>query len=313
MITSINIKNFQSLKDIEIDLGKFTVIVGESDIGKSSIIRAVKYATTNQSGQSFIKRNEKHTEVTLVFNDKKAVKWHKDKSSTYVTQIEKKISRYEKVGRTVPEDVKGILQINEISIGDDNFLFNIASQFDPPFLITFSPIQRAKIIGDVSGINTLYLAMVNARKNEQSLKKGYNNSIESLNKIQEKLTEYNDLPKFYERLQQYKILLDKTNQLNFLKSTLLKLSEQYKELIQQRELLVDDCERLKNLNSKYSSIIQDIVSKQAIYNSLISIKNKILDIRKTKESSIDNLNRLRDEYDHIKKQSNICPTCLRPV
>ena len=56
MIKSIHLKNFQSHKDtlIEFDQG-VNVIVGQSDVGKSAILRAIAWVCTNKpSGDEFI-------------------------------------------------------------------------------------------------------------------------------------------------------------------------------------------------------------------------------------------------------------------
>lgn len=43
---SIRVQGFQSLYDVSLDLGGFTVIVGPSSSGKSAFIRSVKAVTT---------------------------------------------------------------------------------------------------------------------------------------------------------------------------------------------------------------------------------------------------------------------------
>lgn len=43
MITEINIKNFKSIVDISLNLGRFNVLIGENGCGKSNILEAITY------------------------------------------------------------------------------------------------------------------------------------------------------------------------------------------------------------------------------------------------------------------------------
>ena len=67
MIKEISIKNFQSHKDSHIELSDgVNIIVGASDSGKSSLIRAIKWLATNRpSGESIRSTWGGKTEVEI--------------------------------------------------------------------------------------------------------------------------------------------------------------------------------------------------------------------------------------------------------
>ena len=48
MLERLEVKDYQSLADIDIPLGRFTVIVGPSGNGKSALIRALRALWENQ-------------------------------------------------------------------------------------------------------------------------------------------------------------------------------------------------------------------------------------------------------------------------
>ncbi len=73
MLREIRVKNYQSLRDVKIVPGDFTVIVGESDVGKSALVRAIKAPLINRTGQDFISDGAKQAGVALSFNDGWAV------------------------------------------------------------------------------------------------------------------------------------------------------------------------------------------------------------------------------------------------
>ena len=52
MATKVNIKNYQSIKDVSFEVDGFTVIIGKNNIGKSAIIRALEAPLANQAGKT---------------------------------------------------------------------------------------------------------------------------------------------------------------------------------------------------------------------------------------------------------------------
>ena len=50
MISKIEIKNFKSISDLSIDLGRVNVIIGENGCGKTNILEAIALASTAAQG-----------------------------------------------------------------------------------------------------------------------------------------------------------------------------------------------------------------------------------------------------------------------
>jgi putative ATP-dependent endonuclease of OLD family len=50
-ITKLKIRNFRSIKDLEIELDDTTVLIGQNNAGKSAILDAVRIALTRRWGQ----------------------------------------------------------------------------------------------------------------------------------------------------------------------------------------------------------------------------------------------------------------------
>ena len=43
MITHLHIQNFKCLRDVQVDLAPFTILIGPNDSGKSSLLDAVQF------------------------------------------------------------------------------------------------------------------------------------------------------------------------------------------------------------------------------------------------------------------------------
>ena len=67
MLESLDITNFQKHSTYHIDFDPYlTVLVGPTNIGKSSLLRAIRWCMLNTpSGDSFIKQGESFTSVKL--------------------------------------------------------------------------------------------------------------------------------------------------------------------------------------------------------------------------------------------------------
>ena len=162
MLDHIRVSGFQSLRDVDIDLGRFTVIVGESGCGKSAFIRSLLKMSRNDavSGTSggadwsHLPPAASNAVVTLDI-DGHTVQWIKGKDNCYVVDGEK----LSKVGKGCPDEVQDILKMRELAFdGTDKYHLNFAQQFDMPFLLDDSGSKVAKILGEITNVNILYAA-----------------------------------------------------------------------------------------------------------------------------------------------------------
>lgn len=98
MSIKVKIENFQSIKDIEFDIDKYTVLTGPSNSGKSAICRAIEGALFNRSGDGFVRTGEKFAQVTLTTSTHEIV-WTKGSGKNHYTINGE---AYDKVGTDVP-------------------------------------------------------------------------------------------------------------------------------------------------------------------------------------------------------------------
>jgi exonuclease SbcC len=128
------IKNFQIIKSAELEFEPgITAIVGDSNNGKSSIIRAIESAINNKGGSGFINYDSDCCDVVIEDNGHK-IKWHKDRASrkSYYDIDGKKLN---KIGQKQLDEVGDLLNMSEIEINNDRFRLNFWKQMDFPFLV----------------------------------------------------------------------------------------------------------------------------------------------------------------------------------
>ena len=170
----VEIQNFQAIEHLKFEIDGFTTIIGQSNIGKSSIVRALRCALTGAEGVWFVRHNPKtcsrvlkgvkscgcSTSVRLDFGGGKAVLWTKgDNVNQYqVWEPDKPVQVYDSVGRS-PELPKLLESFTTILIGRDKVLTQIADQFNPLFLIDADGSCVADVLSDVAKLDEVNVAL----------------------------------------------------------------------------------------------------------------------------------------------------------
>jgi DNA repair ATPase RecN len=142
----IKIKGFQSIKNsVEILVDGYSVIEGESNLGKSAVIRAIHAALSNRAGTEFITENELVCEVVIESLGHK-VRWYKNQKSTLYEVDGVKINR---PGRgTVPDEVRatGLYAIK--TLDKELHWPQIHFQWEQPFIIgAYTDTIAAELLG----------------------------------------------------------------------------------------------------------------------------------------------------------------------
>lgn len=212
-ISKVIIKGFQSHEDTVVDFGPgLNAIIGSSDSGKSSIIRALRFALYNEPrGADFIRHSSTNAEVEVRFSDGSFLKRARTRSSagSYIigapdgTETEIK-------GFTnhLPVDIPNTHQMPQIQLTKDlEATLSIGYQMDSAFLIGESPGTRASIIGKLAGVDLVDSAMREIGKEVLSDSKDLKRLKEEKLETATQLAAYDDLPQEKQRLEQAEQLL----------------------------------------------------------------------------------------------------------
>jgi len=183
MIQRLRTRNFQSHKDTDLILHPgVNVIVGQSQNGKSALLRSLMWLKDNRPlgfrfHSWFAKKESTEVEVRV---DNISIIKRKTKSKTTYRIADRDLDYKE--GRGVPDEVGKLLNLSEL---------NIQSQLDPFFLITSSPQEIARTFNRMTKVEQAdeWNKKLTTRINKTS------NEVEFLRKdIEEKELEVNNLP-----------------------------------------------------------------------------------------------------------------------
>ena len=135
---SIQVKNFQSLSEADIQLQDgLTIVTGATNNGKSAIVRAVESAVFNDGTDDYIKAGTNGLSVLLQNTDHKVLYARKAKGKTDKTTYQfDDGDTQQKVGRNQLPEMESLFNIREVRLqNNQRARLNFWYQNDKPFLM----------------------------------------------------------------------------------------------------------------------------------------------------------------------------------
>ena len=301
MSANFNIRNFQSIKEANISVDGFTILVGESSQGKSACLRAINAACNNKFKQNFLRYGADTIKV--------AVSYDENPNQLIVTKTKKESPTYElgdlvfqKLNRTVPNEVNEFNSFGVIDYFEQKYPLNYFSQFAKPLLLEFSQKRILEILSSSKAYDDMNIASTNLNKHKEQNNGAFKQLSSMLsdnkNQLSELKKQRNDIEGGIMQMREYQqslvdidqtqaniteltTLYDTYNNSNTRLSVLLKLQETYDQYNDIHTILEKACE-LDRLLSESDSVNDSL----NVLNEDLSKCNKCLSIQK----DIDNLN-----------------------
>jgi DNA repair protein SbcC/Rad50 len=203
MISSIRIKDFQAHKDFELSLDpSITTIQGNTDVGKSAILRALNWVCLNGlAGDSFIREGAKAASVSIVIGKNKITRTKGKGKNTYKLNA----NVFKSFSTSVPDTIATVLGVSDI---------NFQGQFDSPFWFCDTAGSVSKQLNAIvdlkvidSSLSWLASKVREAQKVEELRKDTLHTlrgELAALGNVKERIQHFNLLKATYERVQQFK-------------------------------------------------------------------------------------------------------------
>ncbi len=196
MIEDTDIRYFQGHDWTHLEFVKgLNVIMGSSDQGKSSLIRALRWLFVNKpTGNEFrshFAERKQNTKVSSVINGKKISKKRKGTSNIY--DIEGTKDSIKAVRTGVPDEIIEVTRIDDT---------NFHGQFDGFFLIDDSPGQRMRYFNDLLGLNIIPIAMKFLRSKHNKGRITAGELQKQGEEIEMRLLKYEDLDEIVSNLEE---------------------------------------------------------------------------------------------------------------
>lgn len=311
-IEKVELKNFQSHKHTVIEFDKdFNVLVGSSNSGKSSVLRAIMWCFTNQpAGKDFIRKGEKEASVTVTLDNDIAIERTRGTGSSNnyyrIFKGGELLEEYTGFGSGVPSEVENI-------VGDRELLtYAFADQMESPYLISETPRKRAEMIGNLEDFAKLDLAISEIKSDERDLRKYERESKASITELKKTLEEvhqekekvvplFNQVDKIYEELQMKMQSVDRLNAIHQRLLTIAGEVKGYNDVLYKATKVTQAYEGLDdmvNRHKKLHSVVDQLRYKQKEIKDLESLT--FIETEKA-EKKIAEIEKLISEFE--KKES----------
>lgn len=286
--TLIQIKNYHSIEEAKINIRQgITVIVGATNAGKSSIMRALLDLINNTCSDSDVKigtdecsiavKNNGNT-VKLIRNPNKAMK------TTYIINGEE----ISKVGRNKVEEAECI------GFGyTGDFQLNILKQEDLPFLI-YEPANRLYDFLSQSRSNELLEAGEELKNDKKALQKSLTMAEAEVNEIKNRYNEIKEELTKYPNIEKMKNL---TDYIKKSKSEIDKFMSIYDDYSSHINRIKEVAEKIENIDKDLDRI------KLLNLDNLINISKNLYLIEEIKddyENNIENIKAINEKIAGIK-------------
>jgi len=311
-IETLIIDNFQSHKHTEINFSDFVAIVGESNSGKTAIVRALKWVLYNvPSGTSFMRVDTNETKVKVIFSDGSAItRLRSETKNNYV--LEKSNGEeivLEHFGVGPVQDVVAFHKMYELDLFGTKESVNFCNQLDPPFFISQPDGVKAMMIGKLAGTQTIDLAIKNTSADARAEAKVEKQLKQQASLIKAELSRYKKLSKNKKILDKCQVKIEKTSELHDKYENAKLIAEQIystnQEILGLKGVLdkKNDVEKLSNIFSFLENDIRkyiDVTSQMMLINETdnnIAKVNEILN--SVKQEDINIVSEKIKEIDYI--------------
>ncbi len=187
MLSQLEITGFQSVHSASIELGRLTVVTGESNSGKSSLIRALEGLAENLRGTDYISTGKSACTIAVVAADEgwgvRLTRTRSHKGDEYRTAPGNAV--FTKLAGAVPPEVSARLRISSL---------NVDRQLDPPFLLTRTGREAAEVLGDLTNVSMVLLAAVNAGRIRKGLSRDLKTAEARVAELKDQTREFEGLP-----------------------------------------------------------------------------------------------------------------------
>ena len=306
MIKSVKIQNIESHEGTELSFHPgVNIILGETDGGKTAIIRALQWAVRGKPvrGNTIQSTWGGESRVCVELEDKK-VSRSKSTSDSYTIyergldkSQQRRVNTCKAFGSTIPEEVE-----RAFNIGDINF----QNQLDSPFLLSKTPGEVAQHFNKIAGLNQIGISLKQIKSWLFAIERNLKFKREERKRLKSQLTKFNHLDKF-------EVEVEVLEQLEVQRNNLVKSNTQLQSLIFDIELVNTDIkdtskvlkikEPVENLLQWYKELENAKLERNRLSQAINSLNNTVhlLGVEKAKHTAL--LEKYRKVF------PNVCPLC----
>ena len=296
MIKSVQGINFQSHKDSTLDFHSgVNAVVGESDEGKTAVLRFLRWACLNQpNGDEFRSWWGGDTSATVTTTDGQEIHRERSKKNLYKLNDNEP---YASFGQTVPEPIEKALNMKEE---------NWQRQMDPHFMLSLSAPECSRRLNEVADLNDIDDAMSAVEKLSRDGSAQINSLKTAIETNEENLEEYKDLDEMKEVLKKAHAIEKKMD----------KLEERQGEIQDRMEKRLQARKALQKFpdTKEAEDLVKEIKQIQEKMKETSRKKERLERCARDVEAAAKSAKKAREEEKRaVAEMPKVCPQCQRPL
>lgn len=259
MIKSLALCNFQSHADSKLNfVPGVNVIIGRSDSGKTALLRAIRWVTTNRpTGDAFRSEWGGDTSVELEVDSGSVRRIRTTSKNLYKLGSQE----LEAIGTAVPEEVSNLLNLDPS--------INLQSQFESPFLLDSTPGEVSRVLNRVAQLSIIDSARKNVEKWLRETDTSLRYKTAEMAGVEEELVKYAFLPKAQAEVEVLEDLNSHASSKRAARARLQKLTSNLTRVSEQISIVEDLLEAE-----------EDVAAASALLEQKIELERKDASLRK---------------------------------
>lgn len=294
LIERLRCRNFQAHDHLDVAFDAVTTLIGASDVGKSSVVRALRWCALNlPRGTDFITHGADSCSVRLDV-DGRAVVRRQGKENLYRLDDQ----TYRAFGHNVPDPIMQVLNLSDL---------NFQMQLDPPFWLGLPPPQLSRELNVVVNLECIDTALSNVAAEARRAKVEVEVAEERLTQAQKELDALDWVPEMLDKLGKIEATHARACEVALQRDRLESLSQTYAE-----------AKRSRQNASQASGAASKALEAGAKWEAATERRRRLESLRDELRNSVQEAAQLREaarraEEDFQREVGDTCPVCNRPM
>ena len=252
MIQAI-ISDFQSIINAKLQVEGVTLIIGESNEGKSACLRALQAACTNRFKAGQVRFDQDHATIRIKVPESPDILTVQRSWNGGSPLIKLGSRTFSKLGRTLPKEVAQYLNLGYLECSGEQYSCNFHPQFQKPLLLEFSQQKVMEMLSASSALDDLKelkeCVMVDRASN-----KGAISGVESIiSNTRESISHANDVLEVFQPLAaDFDIKVDSYE----VNESILQHIDEFISLLSSVELILKKEQLLQQLSTTVTAILE---------------------------------------------------------
>lgn len=305
MSMKVQVKNYQIIKNAEAEfVPGLNVIVGPSNNGKTSFIKAIKSLIYTEPGSTPIRFGTQSYIVGIQYNGHTVILQKGLKDSAYLVDGEK----FTKYGTSTPEEVSKALGIRELELNGKKEKINFWDQMNYPFLLDKSSTELFRFIVDSGEDDQISAALKDMVSDRQGINKDINqlqgsimvldeqiaSKTKEIDNLKPRLDVSKEIIKMQTKVANVRQMNDLLEKIKSLQSKQLELQKQYNKVEAESKIYTESVLKLQDSYEK-SSIYSNTLQRINDFKNRINQNDQILSKYKITFDLLENVSKVNLE------------------